>query len=344
MGIVHIPIDTKSFYFNIRNDNATGHTPTVATPIKQGASVRSEMLGIYEIPENIPVLSREEVVSLLLSKSRTQATINRILVFNKISVNWNILEIPAAFCFYVREETDTSNIHFGRLKLHYPQTLQYQDESVLIDNRKVLKTISEYLKEYAFIIEAFDYDMESGVLNFDATIIGENNIPYSKVFINRRGVGNKFSKYFTVLADVYDSEIISLREKLGYENVSPDNFSDIYAENDDRASLLTMQSLEAQGATDIRFLKSVFPYSLFDIQCYIGEKKYYIIVKQTATKSKYFSLPIGQVQFCNDFDEHVQLWLYTDIVGTPQLTVYSAYDINHLGKSISNITYTDRRG
>ena len=36
MSIIRLPIDTKSLYFNIKNDNKTGHTATVATPLKQG--------------------------------------------------------------------------------------------------------------------------------------------------------------------------------------------------------------------------------------------------------------------------------------------------------------------
>ena len=53
MSIIRLPIDVKSLYFNIKNDNKTGHTATVATPLKQGASVREGLSRIMEIPENI---------------------------------------------------------------------------------------------------------------------------------------------------------------------------------------------------------------------------------------------------------------------------------------------------
>ena len=56
---------------------------------------------------------------------------------------------------------------------------------------------------YAFIIEAFEYDTETQVLNFDAAIVGEHNVPYSKVFLNKRGVGNKFVSSFYEYADIY---------------------------------------------------------------------------------------------------------------------------------------------
>ena len=62
MSIIRLPIDTKSLYFNIKNDNKTGHTATVATPLKQGASIRRELSQITQIPENINSISREVLV------------------------------------------------------------------------------------------------------------------------------------------------------------------------------------------------------------------------------------------------------------------------------------------
>ena len=35
MGKIILPIDTKSLYFNIKNDNFSGHTPTVVSPLKK---------------------------------------------------------------------------------------------------------------------------------------------------------------------------------------------------------------------------------------------------------------------------------------------------------------------
>lgn len=53
MQKIILPIDTKSFYFNIKNDNATGHTATVATPIKQGNSINEKLIQVYKIPMQI---------------------------------------------------------------------------------------------------------------------------------------------------------------------------------------------------------------------------------------------------------------------------------------------------
>ena len=42
MTKIRLPIDLKSLYYNIFNDNEKGHTCTVATPLKQGKSVNTE--------------------------------------------------------------------------------------------------------------------------------------------------------------------------------------------------------------------------------------------------------------------------------------------------------------
>lgn len=342
MNVIRLPIDVKSLYFNIKNDNKTGHTATVATPLKQGASMREELSRIFEVPENINSFSREELISKILAKSRAQAKITGVFVFDNLSVNGVPLEETNSFCMYIREETDPQNVHFGRQKIHYPSSLVYEDNHITINNRSVMKSVSELLHEYAFLIEAFEYNTETHTLNFDATIIGEKDIPYSKVFINRRGVGNKFTSHFTEVSDIYDMEIISLREKHGYDAVTPENFNEIIAANTAIAHSLAVDYLMSSGAENIRVLKDEYPYALYDIQYTEKGIRKYSIVKQTATKSKYFSLPLSKIQFCNDFSSEALLLLVTDVNGVPQIHRYSINDLNRLNKSINSITYEDR--
>ena len=343
MSVIRLPIDVKSLYFNIKNDNEHGHTATVATPLKQGAAVNIELSQITRIPETIGSVSRENLVSKILAKSRAQAKINGVFVFNDISVNGTPINADCLYCIYIREETDQNNVHFGRQKIHYPTSLIYEDAEIEINNKKIVKIISEHLHNYAFIVEAFDYDTETGLLNFDVIVVGENNIPYSKVFINKRGVGNKFTPHFTEASDIYDAEILSLREKHGYNAVTPENFNKVIEENNVSARMLVMEHLKRSGAENIRILKDEYPYALYDIQyTYDGMRKY-IIVKQTATKSKHFSLPISKIQFCNDFAEDASLILVTDINGTPKINRYFINDLNGLNKTINSITYEDRK-
>lgn len=343
MSLIRLSIDTKSLFFNIKNDNERGHTATVATPLKQGNVERPELFAIKEIPEGINCFSKEDLVTQILSKSRALAQINRICVFDKIAVNGTLLKGIPAFCIYVREETDPDNIHFGRQKIHYPMSLFFEDLNIEINNRAVLKAVSDQLHNYAFIVEAFEYCEETGVFNFDAMVVGEADIPYSKVFINRRGIGNKFVSHFYESSDVYDTEIIALREKWGYENVNPGNFNEIMEINRQIAYQIATEYLTGLGAENIRNLKDEYPYAIYDFEYTIAERKRYLIVKYTATKSKYFSLPLSKIQFCKDFDGQAQLLLITDINGEPKIHSYTIDELNGLDKSINSITYEDRK-
>ena len=58
--IIRLPIDIKSLYLNIKNDNESGHTATVATPLKQYGSVHEELLPIFDIPA-----ARERLAGIL---------------------------------------------------------------------------------------------------------------------------------------------------------------------------------------------------------------------------------------------------------------------------------------
>lgn len=343
MSVMRLSIDTKSLYYNIKNDNQTGHTATVATPLKQGSAVRPELSMLTQIPESIHPASREQLICQILSNSRADAKINGVFVFDKVAVNGHLLENLPAYCMYIREETNSANVHFGRQKLHYPLSLSFEDLDTCIDNKAVISSISKYINDYAFIVEAFEYETEERVLNFDVTIAGTNQVPYSKVFVNRRGVGNKFSTLLADEPDSYDTEIIALRQKLGYDKVFPDNYNDIVANNYSQAREIVAEHLSSIGAMNIRLLRNEYPFSLFDIEYRISGQKRFAIVQQTATKERSFILSTERIQFINDFPEETFLFLVTDICGEKEIDEYSAFDINALQKSIASIRFEDRR-
>lgn len=343
MCILRLSIDTKSLYYNIKNDNQTGHTATVATPLKQGAAIRPELQMLSQIPESIGPTSRESLISQILSSSRAKAKINGVYVFNRVAVNGHLLDNTPSYCMYVREETDKNSVHFGRQKLHYPLSLAFEDINTCIDNRAIIYAVSKYLNNYAFIVEAFEYDTNSNILNFDATIVGSSQVPYSKVFINRRGVGNKFSMMIAGDTDNYDTEIIALRKYLGYDNVTPDNYGSIVSDNCVLARDAVANYLSAMQAENIRLLKNEYPYSIYDIEYRISGNKKYAIVQQTATKERTFTLSTGKIQFINDFPENTFIFLVTDICDSKKIFSYSALDINSLGKSIAAVRFEDRK-
>lgn len=337
--VIKMPIDLKSLYLNIKNDNRTGHTPTVATPLRQGSSIHSEIAQILMIPETISATSKEELALHILSKSRAEAKITNAFVFDMISVNGIPVETNALYCIYIREETSRHNVHFGRQKVHYPQVLKFENEEVFIDNQSVIRSISSVLNDYAFLVQAFEYDTETGILNFDVQIIGYGGIPYSKVFMNKRGVGEKFSSVFKEYADTYDTEIIALRDALGYENVGPNNFHQVMESNRALAVSIVCDHLMAIGSHSIKEVSSLYPYSLYDLEAIDNQSKRYIIVCFTSTKRPYFSLPSKQIRFLNEFSEQVDIYIVTDINGTPNIKLFSSKDINNCKKIISSVTF-----
>ena len=340
MSVIRLPIDIKSLYFNIKNDNEKGHTATVATPLKQGASVHEELSKIHCIPHNINDYSRDSLVGHILSKSRAEAIITDVFVFDSVAVNGITVECDSSFCIYIREETDPHNIHCGRQKIHYPVSLKYSDSDVEIDNKKVVTAVSEMLHNYAFIVEAFEYNTDTNTLNFDATVVGENGIPYSKIFLNKRGVGNKFSSVFNEFADTYDAEIVSLRDRLGYDNVTPENYMEVVNKNKKLAIQTFEKFLLDKGFSNVRKLAEEYPYSLYDIEYREANKKKFVIIRFTSTKTKFFSLPYNKIKFCNDYSDDVKIALVTDINGLPCVYWYTISELNGMNKMINSITYS----
>ena len=139
MGIIRLPIDTKSLYFNIKNDNSSGHTPTVASPLKKKfGKYKLEDVALIKEKE-IDITQKNDLIELLLKHSKTQVVIRKVYEFNKVSVNGIIVDTPYSFGFYIKEEIDETKIQFGRLKLHYPSKFVYENEGAKINNKEVYK-------------------------------------------------------------------------------------------------------------------------------------------------------------------------------------------------------------
>lgn len=338
--IIRLPIDLKSLHYNIFNDNKTGHTATVSTPIKQGAVKREDLSRIDEIEQNQHCLNCPEFINELAKTARQAVKIAGVYIFNKIAVNGEPIKTDKQYCIYTKEEIDPEKVHFGRVKLHYPIRLKYCDGNVDIDNRSIIEAVSSSVQGYAFLVNAFEYDTESRLLNFCLTIVGENRIPYSKVFVNEKGAGNKFVTMADEYIDVYDSEIISLRKKFG-ENVGPDNFAPYMMLNKQAALEQAYLFLVNKGASDIKMLIRDYPYSLYDIEYRLCGQTKYLIVCFTSTKIKYFNLSTKKIRFLNDFNYSSSLICITDINGDPIITEYTAKDINIMSKSINSVMFKE---
>ena len=337
MQKIVLPIDTKSLYYNIKNDNLSGHTATVATPIKQGNSINETLMNIYRIPMQIDFQSKPELINELTKNSKSKVKITNVFTFKNISVNHKKIETNNEFCFYIKEEIDPDRAQYGRLKLHYPISLKYEDNDYSIDNKKIINTISEILKGYAFIVTSFEYDFDEDNLNFNATIVGENQIPYSKVFINNKGVGNKYSNIFNEYADSYDMEIISLKKYYQQfdQNIDPENYGSIIMKCEEKAFEIVDKYLN--NCKDVINLKSDFSYSLYDYRYEEDEIIKYLIVAYTSTNIKYFNISAKQLKFINDFGEETRIMLITDLLNDPKINIYNKEDLNSFSKSINSL-------
>lgn len=298
MHRLFLPIDTKSLYLNIYNDNLKGHTCTVATPIVQGNSRDIALEQVYKIPSQINFQAYPDLITRLTSNSKSVVKINNVFLFDKIKVNGERIAPDAKFCFFTKEEVDPLRIQFGRIKLHYPISLKFDD--LEIDNKKVLQAISNALHYYAFVVNGFEYDFDDNSLDFICTIVGYNGIPYSRVFINNKGTGSKFSKVSFGDDDSYDLEIVALKKRYGDE-ANIESFSEEMEKGRERAIILVAKYLESKGATQITIVSKEFPYSVFDFQYYLNGIAHYCLVKATFTNLDYLDLTAEQYRFINIF-------------------------------------------
>lgn len=334
--MIRLPIDTKSLYFNIKNDNLTGHTPTVASPLKK--TLKNDKLENILLLKHkeIDISSKKDLIDILVKHSKSKVLIKNMFCFNKISVNGKTIDTDCCFGCYIKEEIDETKVQFGRLKLHYPSKLIYSDEHLNINNKAIYKKISEKLNNYAFIIQAFEYDEGRDILNFDALIVGENEIPYSKVFINEKGVGNKFNEIFNENADDYDREIILLRKAYG-DKINPFNYMEYFR----KLKLKAIDYIEEKIKKPIINVSFEFPYSLFDFYYYEDNQKKYGILRVTATNNVYFNISFIQQIFMAKNVDDVNVYLVRNIIESPEVDIINYSRINNMTMNINSIKYEE---
>ena len=82
-------------------DNISGHTATVATPIKQGNSINDKLMQVYKIPMQIDYQSKPELVNELTKNSKSQIKITNVFAFKNIKVNGISIQTSKSYCFYI---------------------------------------------------------------------------------------------------------------------------------------------------------------------------------------------------------------------------------------------------
>jgi hypothetical protein len=260
--------------------------------------------------------------------------IRNVYCFQQLSVNGKPIKLDCSFGIYIKEEVDETKVQYGRLKLHYPSKFIYEDENFKINNKEVYKAISNVLNNYAFLITGFEYSFDTDTLNFDALIVGENNIPYSKVFVNEKGAGNKFNYIFNESADDYDREIISLRKTFGQE-VNPFNYLEYSKIMKESAINLVKDRININLST----IYDKYPYSIFDFFYFDNGVKKYGFLRVTATKNHYFNLSIIQQIFMSCNQDDCLVFLVSDIFGSPELKTYNYKDLSELYRTVNSVKF-----
>lgn len=337
--IIRLPIDTKSLFYNICNDNLKGHTATVSTNIKQREIVNEQLSKVFDIDKKVDLSNKPDLVEKCTKNSKTEVKILDVFVFDKISVNGKLLDCDKQYAIYVKEEVDNSKYQYGRIKMHYPLTLSYEDESIIIDNKYVINAISQYLNNYAFLVNAFEYNTNTEVLNFDITILGVSQTPYSKIFINNKGSGSKMATTFSDEIDNYDMEIIALRKNID-EGIDPTNYLDVIKANKSIAVECVIKDLKGKvGIDNITQVNEIYPYGLYDIEYYNDGVKKYIIVESTSTKLEYFNLSFNKSMFLSLFSSFVDIVLVTDVNNDAKLHYYNSNEIRGFDKRFNSMMY-----
>jgi len=333
MKKIYIPIDNKSLFLNIYNDNKSGHTPTVCTPIIQGGSVHEEVEKVFRIPHQIDFNSDDGLNDYLNKSSKSTTKVTNVFLFNSITVNGLAVDNNLSFCMFVKEEIDPEKVQFGRKKLHYPTTIKYSGKYEF-DNKHVFNKISEALHNYAYVVRGFYYDFDSDVLDFDVDIVGYNDIPYSKVFISTKGTGNKYIQDFHDTFDNYDLESIALKKKFGFDYVNPENYLEKVSEMKRKAYDLLTIVFDKKG---FKFASEEYPYALFDTSHIEDNIKRYGIISYTATKEFYFNFSIKQWQFINDFSQYIDFYMIQDLYGDYKIDKLSYDEILEMNRGITSI-------
>lgn len=292
-------IDTKSFFVGLTNDTGGGHTATVSTNLRQGVTTKKELEYFLQLNNEINIEGNDELIRACSAKSKSIVKIIKCLYFKEVYVNGEKLDCKKEFSLYLKEEINPDAVQYGRIKLHYPISFAYSDYDHEIDNREVVLSIKKIIGGYAFIVNSFRLYFNRSRIDIDVTIIGEDEIPYSKVFVDQKGVGNKFNKLFSEQADSYDYEILAVK-RYANKNITPEEYSNMLPLLEEKATSIVKKQLLSEGYRDINNVLIKYPYSPVDMEYYLNGLKYYIIIKTTATNIDYFFLSKYERQLiCN---------------------------------------------
>ena len=344
MSCFIFPIDIKSLYLGIDNDNEKGHTATVSTNLKQGSTIKPELELFKRSGSNIDITKEDLAVTECLKNSKAQCKITNVLIFDRIYVNGTQLETNGkSFAVFLKQEIDESKYHFGRIKAHYPIGLAFETMDYSVSNKEVLKAVQALLEGFAFIVRAFEIH-DNHRIDLIVSVVGQEHITYSKVFLNYKGDSkNKFTKVFNEQADTYDFEVIAMKKYgiPGIPEIDPQSYPLALDYCSRRAKTLCEEALRDQFPTaEIYCLSDEYPYSLYDFEIRDGAQTLYVILNFTATHLDYFYMSMIQYRFSQTFVNQGFLILVKEVLSEePELKTYGFDEIKNLKRSIAMVKF-----
>lgn len=331
MSLIKFKIDEKSLFYGIKNDYQKGQTATVHTPLNQSKDPNKWHHDILALTKtnieckSIPDMLVERCLRNTTSDANSQ--LNQLYVFNNLLLDGQPLNTNNDFCMYIKEEIDefiinrkgkrTQNTHLGRLKLHYPISLQYKGDGFNIDNKEVLNCILRQNGGFAFVVRGFEYSEENNTLNFITTMVGPEGILLSNVFKRQKGTGKKL---LLNEIDVNDFEFI--KDNILVSGITPtvsvddalEKVNKTRVENGKIGEEIIMEMLsKTAGVENLYHTSKDFRFSLYDIEFYINGVKKYVEVKATQGDKKIFNMSSGEIKFMNRYKDDYVLFLITNV-------------------------------
>lgn len=343
-------IDEKSLFRGVKNDYSKGQSPTVHTPLNQSNDQKKWRNDIYDFINGCGTENLDGIPELLIEKclpkttSKASSKIVDFFVFSKYALDGEPFDVDYSFAMYVKEETSENikqrngemaeNTHLGRQKLHYPISLTHFTDGYNIDNKKVLDKILEFNGGFAYVVNGFDYDTETKILNFKTTMIGPEGVLLSNVFKRKKGVGVKLlvdgisldNSFLTstkgaILTKEENEAFISTLEKIQKSSRSNGLKGEEYVF--DNLEKIIGSKLEEQ-----RHISKLYPLSPYDIECKVNGKTMYVEVKSTKDSKKVFYMSKGERKFMDKYEHHYLLILVTNVISSHRkATKYKREDI-----------------
>lgn len=329
-------IDEKSLFHGVKNDYSKGQSATVHTPLNQSkdkqkwhndiyaflAAYKSE--DISKLPDRLKDLCQRQTTS------KASTSLVGLYVFSKFSLDGVPFDTNASFAMYVKEETSeniakrdgriSANTHLGRQKLHYPTNLDYTTDGYNINNRIVLNKILEVNGGFAYVVNGFDYDTDTEILNFKTTMIGPKDVLLSNVFKRKKGVGVKLLvdgisiEYSSIVPAA--NKILTQKEKKSFIS-SLERIQESSRSNGILGEKYVFENIENIIGEKIQnkiHISQKYPLSPYDIECNMEDgKKMYIEVKSTVSEKKYFYMSRGERYFMDRYAPNYLLILVTNV-------------------------------